>query len=99
MPPQQFDPSEMFKSPDAFLDFSINWSRWLSSGEEIVDSSWVVVTPGISISNPSHDGTKATVWVSGGTAGSSYTITNTITTSNTPARVDERSILVTVVNR
>lgn len=98
MPRQDFDRPERFKDPAAYLDFKFNWEDWLEDGEVIVDSTWES-DPGISLSNPSHFSPYTVVWVSGGEAGNSYLLTNTVTTNSTPARVDVRSMLVCVVNR
>ena len=44
-----------------------------------------------------HTATKATVWLSGGQAGATYTVTNRIVT--TGGRTDDRSIAIKVEDR
>lgn len=84
------------KDPDATLDYGFDWSDWLAAGETIADSDWDI--PAEIINEDEETGTDATkVWLSGGTAGTSYTITNTITTS--AGRIDERSMLIIVEER
>lgn len=84
------------KDPDANLDYGIDWSDWLASGETISVSAWTVPS-GITEGTKSNDGTTVKVWLSGGTAGEIYTISNKITTSD--GRIDERSFDVVVEER
>ncbi len=90
----------MIKDPDAELDFTFDWSRWLAANETI--TAFVVnTTPGITVApngkaTSQIDGTIR-VWLGGGTAGQRYSIACRVTTSG--GRVDERTIRVTVVDR
>jgi len=84
------------KDPDAVLDFFVNWEDWLAAGETISTSTWTVST-GISKGSTSATSTVATVWLSGGTAGVTYTATNRIVTS--AGRTDERSLMIEVKQR
>ena len=84
------------KDPDAVLDYGLDWSNWLASGETISSSSWVVET-GLTKDSSSNTTTTTTVWLSGGTAGRTYRITNSIVTS--AAREDDRSLLIKVQER
>lgn len=74
---------------------------WLGAGETITASTWVIeskpddpnplsqATPA-----PSQVAGKATIWLSGGTAGKRYKVTNRIVTSQ--GRTDERTTTVDV---
>lgn len=84
------------KDSDAVLDYAFDWSEWLSTSEEIVDSE-IIASPGISVNTESFTVYRATVWLSGGTAGQPYTVTNRITTNQ--GRIDDRTITIRVVNR
>lgn len=85
------------KDPDATLDYKRDWLDWLTPfGDTIVTSTWIVPT-GLTKTNESNTTTTATVWLSGGTVGSSYTVTNRIVTAQ--ARTDERSFQVNVRQR
>jgi hypothetical protein len=88
--------TKFIKDPSAVLDYTIDWSLWLSNGETITTSVWTVPT-GITGSTQSISGSKTITWLSGGTAGNAYTISNRITTS--AGRTDDRSFLVVVENR
>lgn len=97
------------KDPDATLDYKFDWanttnggfeSDWLASGESI--ASYVIdADAGITIDQDglSDSNTSVTVWVSGGTVGTRYAIRCEITTDNSPARVDERTIYLTIEER
>lgn len=85
-----------YKDPDAELDYSVDWSSWLASGEVISTSSWTV-EDGLTEASGSKTDSVATVWVSGGTVGQVYRLTNQIVTSS--GRTDERSVWVLVRER
>ena len=84
------------KDPDAVLDYSVDWSKWLA-GDQIATSDWFVSDPALVAAGGSNTPTRATAWLSGGTAGQSYTVTNQITTSG--GRTDERSFTIQVQER
>ncbi len=83
------------KDPDAELDYRRDWSKWLPEGDTIETSTWLV-PDGITSESESHDDTTATIWLSGGTVGQSYEITNRITT--TEGRTDDRTFTVAIRN-
>ena len=83
------------KDPDAILDYGFDWSEWLGT-DTITASSWAVPA-GLTEVADGNSTTTTVVWLSGGTAGASYTCTNTITTSE--GRTDERSLVVMVRER
>jgi hypothetical protein len=83
------------KDPDAVLDYSVDWTRWLA-GDQIATSTWTV-PDGIEKTADTHAPDKTTIWLRGGTAGQSYSVTNRITT--TGGRTDERSFVLRVEDR
>lgn len=83
------------KDPDAVLDYSVDWARWLS-GDEIATSEWIVGS-GLTKASETNSPTKTTVWISGGAAGQSYSVTNRITT--TGGRTEDRSFMIRVEER
>ncbi len=97
------------KDPQATLDYGIDWANggandglatdygWLQ-GDTIESSVWTVPA-GITQVSSSFSDTVTRVWLSGGTAGTAYEIVNTITTANSPHRVDERTIRIEVQER
>lgn len=87
----------MVKDPDATVDRQIDWSDWLTDlADTITSSTWILPT-GITGANMSHTTTSATIWLSSGTAGQSYTVTNRVVTAG--GRTDDRSIEVFVTDR
>lgn len=80
------------KDPNAILDYQIDWSAWLGS-DTIATSAWTVPA-GITKVSDTRTTTTATVWLSGGTVGTSYVLQNRITTA--AGRTEDRSITVAV---
>lgn len=71
-----------YKDPSEVLDYSIRWSKLLSSGETISTATWTVpsgLTNVSSVIDSTHKDT--TIWLSGGTSGQYYSISCQITTS------------------
>ncbi len=83
------------KDPDAVLDYSLDWSRWLA-GDEIAASEWIVAV-GLTKASATNSPSKTTVWLSGGTAGQVYIVTNRITTA--AGRTEDRSFTIRVEER
>lgn len=83
------------KDPSAVLDYAVDWATWLD--EDTISASTWTVPAGITKDSDTFTTTTATVWLSGGTAGSHYTLTNRIVT--TGGRTDERSIIIAVMDR
>lgn len=86
----------VLKDPAAVLDYAVDWGRWLDEGETITDHT-VTATPGIVVDTTGEADGKVTAWLSGGTAGNTYTVSYAITTS--AGRQDERSITVLLRDR
>lgn len=90
--------STYIKDPDATLDYTFDWSSWLEDGETI--STQTVTTPaGITEDSVAASTSAVTVWLSGGTAGTTYSIACKITTDNSPQRIDERTIKIQIKDR
>lgn len=87
------------KDPDAVLDYTIDWSDWLATGDTISTSSWSVES-GSGLTNDSDEKTTTTttIWLSGGTvADDYYDVINTIVTDD--GRTDERTLKIRVQER
>lgn len=85
----------MMKDPNAVLDFSWDWSGWLTEGETITDAA-VTVPDGITKDSESHDDTGVTVWLSGGTPGRHRVVCHVTTSAG---RQDDRSLDIDVDDR
>lgn len=69
------------KAPGDELDYGFEYADELEGGETIDSSTWEASPTGIDLGAEGVEGSVATQWVSGGTAGTDYTLANTITTS------------------
>ena len=85
-------PQRWIKDPDAVLDYTVDWEDWLN-GDTIKTSEWTVPT-GITKDSSNNTTLLATVWLSGGTDGVTYTVVNEIVTNG--SRTDNRSIFIEV---
>jgi hypothetical protein len=83
------------KDPDAVLDYFYDWTGWLS-GDTIIASTWIVPT-GLTKESESNTATGATIWVSGGTAGTNYPVTNRISTA--AGRTEDRTSVIKCKDR
>lgn len=88
--------ANFYKTTDAVLDYTLDWTDFLGDTDNILDSDWSVSSNDISISTDTYTNKTTTAFISGGVADNSYDITNTITTllGRTTSRVI--SIFVTV---
>jgi hypothetical protein len=84
------------KDPDAVLDYVLDWSEWLVTGDTI---SAATSTPdsGITVDSTSHTTTGTTTWLSGGTAGTTYSVVVHVTTAD--GREDDRTMTIVVKDR
>lgn len=86
------------KDPNSTLDYQLDWSSWLVDGESINDAT-VTVSGATKISS-SFTSTTTTVWVSGGTTGSTASILFHITTDSSPhSRIDDRTLILHIAER
>jgi hypothetical protein len=102
-------PDTFVKDPVETLDYDRDWkykdeasrtaagtgNGWLATGETITTSTWAVPT-GITQTTPapSHTDGLAKIWLTGGTDGVDYTLTNTVVTNT--GRTGKRSITIQV---
>ena len=81
------------KDPGEVKDYAIDWTAHLADGETITTSTWVVAT-GLTKDSDSATTTVATIWLSGGSEGTEYRVTNHVVTDQ--GREFERSFTVNV---
>ena len=88
------------KSAIGALDWTLDFSLWLASGETITTAT-VVATSGVVVATtttlPAGAGPSVQMVLSGGTLGSTYLVTCAITTSQ--GRIDQRSFNLNIVQR
>lgn len=83
------------KAPGDIYDYGFDYAAELVAGETITASMWSASPPGITLGSEGTDGAIATQWVSGGEAGTIYSLENTISTSG--GRVFVRTLKVRVM--
>lgn len=85
------------KDPDAVLDYAFDWNDaddpWLATLETI-DSYVVTVPSGITLESDAQADGVVTIFLSGGTSGTSYKVRCAITTSQ--GRTQEKAITIRV---
>ena len=83
------------KDPDAVLDYQFNWAEWLTeSGDDTISTSTMIVPDGITADSDTNTTNTGTIWLSGGTLGEDYEITNRIVTAG--GRTEDRTITIKV---
>lgn len=99
-----FDAAVQYKDPNAVLDYAIDLANgglnngastdtgWLQ-GDTISSVAWTVPS-GIVKDSDSATSTVATIWLSGGTAGTDYLVTARIVTAS--GRTQDVSLLIKV---
>lgn len=68
------------KRPSDQLDYDIDFERWLSDGDAILDASAVADPAGVTVDRVQVFGVIVKVWLSGGVAGASHRISVMVTT-------------------
>jgi hypothetical protein len=84
------------QDPQADLDYGFDWSDWLA-GDTVTTSAWIANKSGLTVHDSTHDSTSTTAWLSGGTLGEGYTVTNHIVTAG--GRANDRSFRVVIKNQ
>lgn len=79
------------QDPGALLDYVVTW---VLGADTISTSTWQVAPTGLTLSSQVHDTTTATVWLTGGTDGTDYLVTNWVTTAG--GRLAEQTFQVNV---
>ena len=82
------------KDPDEVKDYSVNWSRMLAQYDDTILSSEWIVPDGIDADRDTSDDTSTIIWLSGGTLGADYDLTNRIVTIG--GRTLDQSITIRV---
>lgn len=84
-----------FKDPNEVLDYEIDWSARIG-GDAISTVTWTV-PGGITKNSDAVSGDITAIWLSGGTAGTSYDIGCRVVTSG--GRTYDETVTLSVSNR
>lgn len=85
------------KDPDETLDFSISYADELEGLSDTITSSEWEVPAGITEESSSFTADEAVIFISGGTAGQTYELFNTVTTNNSEPRIFKRAAVLKIV--
>lgn len=81
------------KQPADKFDYDIDYTDWLTSGDN-VQGAIVSGDAGITIDSTFINDPRIKIWLSGGTAGITYKVTCTMTSSDGRVRQDEFKIRI-----
>jgi hypothetical protein len=88
------------KDPSARKDYRFDWSLWITSGDYISTSVFscgaCTVTSSTIVTSTGGTSHHTQCFVESGVAGSTYSLTNRITTAN--GRIEEKSVELKVIN-
>lgn len=88
------------KDPASSVDYSLDWSGWLSAAETINSTQWSIDPSGPSapiLGNETANDATRSVFVSGGTLGHRYRLTCRIQTDE--GRTVDRSLTIQIAER
>jgi len=83
------------KDPNSIIDYVIDWTDWLQ-GDTISTSAWTVPS-GITKQSDTNTDSTTTIWLSSGTAGDTYVLSNRIVTVG--ARTEDRSFTISAAEK
>jgi len=83
-----------YKDPDEILDYELDWASRLPEGDTISTSTWIITGTGLVKDSDSHGDDSTTVWLSAGTLGTKYVLTNRVVT--TGGRTMDQSVNLSV---
>jgi hypothetical protein len=88
--------ASIIKDPSENLDYSFDWTSWLSEPADTIATAVFAVT-GATLGTTSNTTTLATAFVSGGEINTTATLTCTITTAQ--GRIAQRSVYLKIKDR
>lgn len=88
----------MTKDPNSVLDYSWDWTEWLSTlNGDTISTADVTVTGGLTVNLVGHDSVFVTAWLAGGTVNGRATATCRIVTVG--GRTEDRTIYLYIRER
>ena len=88
------------KTPSSTLDYTINYDAYLNANQTIQTSTWAIPSA-LTEESSSFTESTCTIFLSGGSIGKKYQVTNTITyiDGESVTRTDSRQITIAIANR
>lgn len=87
----------ILKDPQAVLDYSFDWTAWLTPLTDTILTASFIVDPSLSVVTQFKSTMIATVFISGGALNRRVPVTCRIVTAG--GRTDERTIYLKILNR
>lgn len=84
------------KAPNDVLDYTFKWKPWLEKDSDTIAITTVSVDSGITLDSRTNNDDSVTAWISGGSSGCTYKITNQIITNNSTPRTKEAHFFIRV---
>ena len=69
------------KQPNDVLDYTIDLSKWMATGDTVTSANASVNPAGLNVSVTNDTTDKPKVWASGGNDGTTYQVTLTVNTN------------------
>lgn len=82
------------KQPAEVLDYDVDYSEWLTRGDNVEATEVEVVPPGLTVESTFINDPRVKIWLSGGQHGVTYKLTVTTTTTDGRKKQDEFKIRV-----
>jgi hypothetical protein len=97
------DRSQISKDPQAKRVIQFDWDEELATGVTISASTWTITGPDTALTKDNEavatGNRQSSVRLIGGTVGATYTLTNHVTTNESPAQEDDASVDVFIRQR
>ena len=85
------------KDPDENLDYDIDWSARMVSGDTINASTWTIMDGTVVKGDNTFTVSATKVWLSGGALGETCELLNRVTTTN--GRVMDQTVFIKIAKR
>ena len=85
------------KQPADVLDYGVNLTKWLVTGDTVTGATATVSPSGLTVAVTGPTTTEPTVWASSGADGTTYQITLTVVTAGGRTKEFEFQIKVTEI--
>lgn len=82
------------KQPVEVKDYDVDYSEWLTDGDSVSSATVVVAPTGLSVDSIFINDPRVKVWLSGGTNGTQYKLTVTMTSTDGRVKEDEFKVKV-----
>ena len=82
------------KQPVEIIDYDIDYSEWLTPGDNVQAASVEVAPVGLTVESTFINDPRVKIWVPGGTTGTAYKLTVTATTADGRVKQDEFKVKV-----